>query len=134
MSHYHMLNTVRHVAMTKHTLLICSKSCKGVRGWVHPKWHSIGPSTMLNMRCQAFGEESNSERYCNDSRGGHADWQHRDQPVSAGACEEEGNGPTSTWENLNQWFWGADSTISSSSRPWELLERQRPGLGIWFSW
>lgn len=90
-----MLNTVRHVAMTKHTLLICSKSCKGVRGWVHPKWHSVGPSTMLNMRCQAFGDESNSERYWNDSRGGHAD---RDQAVSADAWEVVRGG----WERTNK--------------------------------
>lgn len=79
-----MLDTERHVAMTKHMLLICFKSCKGVRGWVHPKWDSIGPSAMLNMRCQAFGEESNSEKHGNASRWGHADW-HRDQAASAGA-------------------------------------------------
>lgn len=118
-----MLNTVRHVAMKKHTLLICSKSCKGVRGWVHPKWHSIGPSIMPNMRCQAFGEESNSgdtgmipeEDMLIDSTG-----IRLYQQVHGRWSEDDGKGPTSTWENLNQWFWGVDFTRSSSSSTWEL--------------
>lgn len=96
-----MLDTVRHVAMTKHTLLICSKSCKGVRGWAHPKWHSIGPSTMLNMRCQAFVKRA-IVRAIGMIPGGQADWEHGEQAVSAGAWEVVRGGWERTIINLGE--------------------------------